>query len=120
MVDPSIQQTSLDIAGNDYTAPKNAAPASVILDTLPLLGETGGEFREHFAYGTLHRSVISGTIDEQGLLTFPMALLGEEALFSGIEESGSDSVFLRAFDVLMLVRTLHVHRQQSFLSSEEI
>ena len=120
MVDSSIRQTFLDIASNDYAVPEDVDPASFLLDTLPLLGETDGEFRESYVYGTFHRWVVSDAVNEQGLREIHMALLGEDALFSGIGESGSDSVFLRAFAVLMLVPTLYVHRQQPFLSSEEM
>lgn len=120
MVDPSVRQAFLDIANNDYAIPEDIDPAEFILVSIPLLGECDGEFRERHVYGTLHRWVVSDAIDEQGLRLIHMALLGEDTLFSGIGEDGTDSVFLRAFAVLMLVPTLHVHRQRPFLSSEEI
>lgn len=120
MVDPSIRQTFLDIANNDYAIPENIDPPEFILASIPLLGECDGKFRERYVYSTLHRWVTSEAIDTQGLRAFHLTLLGENALFSGIGEDGTDSVFLRAFAVLMLVPTIYMHRKQAFLSSEEM
>jgi hypothetical protein len=120
MVDASIRQTFLDIVSNEYAIPKTVNPTQFILNAIPLLGESDGEFRERSVYGTLHRWIVSEAIDAQGLRAIHLALLGDKALFSGIGEDGSDSVFLRAFAVLLLVPTLTMHRKQAYLSSEEI
>jgi len=120
MVEPSIRQTFLDIANNDYAIPEDMDPAEFILASIPLLAECDGEFRERFVYGTLHRWVTSEAIDAQGLRAFHLALLSENALFSGVGENGTDSVFLRVSAVLMLVPTIYMHRKQAFLSSEEV
>lgn len=120
MVDPSIRQTFLDIVNNDYAIPENIDPAEFIIASIPLLGECDGKYRERYVYSTLHRWVTSEAIDAQGLRAFHLALLEENALFSGIGEDGTDSVFLRAFAVLMIVPTIYMHRKQAFLSSEEI
>jgi hypothetical protein len=120
MADPSTRQVFLDIVDSDYAVPKGVDPAEFILAALPLLGEPDGEFRERCVYGTLHRWVIGGAIDDDGLRAIHNALLGESALFSGIGETESDSVFLRAFAVLMLVPTLYMHRQRPLLSAEDV
>ncbi len=120
MVNASTRQTFLDIANNEYAIPEDVNPAEFILTSIPLLGESNGEFRERNVYGTLHRWIVSEAVDTQGLRAIHLALLGEDALFSGIGESGSDSVFLRAFAALLLVPTIYMHRNSSFLSSEEV
>jgi len=120
LVDAAIRQTFLDIATNEYAIPPDMDPAAFVLISLSLLGECDGEFRERHVYGTLHRWVVSGTIDEHGLRAIHLSLVGENALFSRIGEDGTDSVFLRAFSVLMLVPTIHMHRNRPFLSSEEV
>jgi len=120
MVDASIRQAFLDIAKNEYAIPESVNPTQFVLAAIPLLGESEGEFRERHVYGTLHRWIISEAIDAQGLREIHLALLGEETLFSGIGEMGTDSAFLRAFAVLLLVPTLTMHRNQAYLSSTEI
>jgi hypothetical protein len=120
MVDASIRQTFLDIASNEHAIPEDVDPAEFVYSSIPLLGESDGEFRERNVYGTLHRWIVSEAIDAQGLRDIHLGLLGENALFSGIGENGSDSVFLRAFVALLLVPTLYMHRKQAFLSSEEV
>jgi len=120
MVDAATRQTFLDIASNEYAIPKTVNPTEFVLNAIPLLGEIDGEFRERNVYGTFHRWIVSETIDAQGLRAIHLALLSDQALFSGIGEDGSDSIFLRAFAVLLLVPTLTMHRKQPYLSTEEI
>jgi hypothetical protein len=120
MIDASTRQTFLDIAGAEYAIPESIDPTQFILASIPLLGESEGEFRERYVYGTLHRWIVSEAIDETGLKQIHLALLGDDVLFSRIGEAGSDSAFLRAFAVLLLVPTLYMHRKQAFLSSEDI
>lgn len=120
MIDTSIRQTFFDIANNEYAIPEDVNSAEFILSFIPLLGESDGEFRERNVYGTFHRWIVSEAIDAQGLRAIHLALVGENALFSGIGENGSNSVFLRAFVALLLVPTLYMHRKQVFLSSEEV
>jgi hypothetical protein len=120
MIDASTRQTFLDIAGAEYAIPESIDPKKFVLSSIPLLGESEGEFRERHVYGTLHRWIVSEAIDAQGLKQIHLALLREDVLFSGIGESGTDSAFLRAFAVLLLVPTLYMHRKQPFLSSDEI
>ena len=120
MVDASIRQAFLDIAKNEYAIPESVNPTQFVLASIPLLGESEGEFRERHVYGTLHRWIVSEAIDAQGLREIHLALLGEETLFSGIGEMGTDSAFLRAFAVLLPVPTLTMHRNQPYLSSTEI
>ena len=120
MVDASIRQTFLDIVENEYTIPESVNPTEFVLASIPLLGESEGEFRERHVYGTLHRWVVSEAIDAQGLRAIHLALLGDNVLFSGIGENGSDSAFLRAFAVLLLVPTIYMHRKEPYLSSEDI
>ena len=120
MVDSSTRQLFLDIANAAYAIPESINPTQFILDSIPLLGEHDGEFRERYVYGTLHRWIASEAISTDGLKRIHLALLGEKALFSGIGAVESDSVFLRAFAVLLLVPTLYMHRKQAFLSSEEL
>lgn len=120
MVDASTRQTFVEIAKNEYAIPDTVNPIQFILASIPLLGESEGEFRERYVYGTLHRWIVSEAIDAQGLREIHLTLLGETALFSGIGENGTSSAFLRAFAVLLLVPTLYMHRKEAFLSSEDI
>ena len=120
MVEASIRQSFLDIVNSDYAIPRSVNPAEFVLASIPLLGECEGEFRERHVYGTLHRWVVSEAIDAQGLRAIHLALLGDNVLFSGIGENGTDSAFLRAFAVLLLVPTIYMHRKEAYLSSEDI
>ncbi|MBU1048659.1 DUF2785 domain-containing protein [Candidatus Bipolaricaulota bacterium] len=120
MVNASIRQTFLDIAKNEYAVPQTVDPTKFILNSIPLLGESEGEFRERYVYGTLHRWIVSEAVDAQGLREIHLALLDDATLFSGIGEVRTESAFLRAFVVLLLVPTLYMHRKQPFLSVDEI
>ena len=120
MVDAVIRQTYLDIVNSEYAIPESINPTDFVLASIPLLGEREGEFRERHVYVTLHRWIVAEAIDAQGLRAIHLALLGDNVLFSGIGEIGTDSAFLRAFAVLLLVPTLYMHRNEAYLSSEDI
>ncbi len=120
MVDAATSQMFLDIAANEYAIPENIDATQFILDAIPLLGDSNGEFRERHVYGTLHRWIVSGAIKAADLRRIHWALLDEQALFAGIGEAGTDSAHLRAFAALLLVPSLYMHRKEPFLSPEEI
>jgi hypothetical protein len=120
MIDPTIRTAFLDIAANEYAIPKDIEPVAFALQSIPLLGVAEGEFRERHVYGTLHRWIVSDQLPDEGLRRIHMALLAEDALFSGIGERETDSVFFRAFAVLTLVPTLYAHRQRGFLTPGDL
>ncbi len=121
MTSSDLRRTLTDIANTQYEIPNGIDPANFVLSCIPFLGDTDTTFRERYAYGTLHRWVLSDAMDREGLQRIHHALLSEDALFAGIGERGTDRVFQRAFSVLMLFPILYVHRaKQPFLSADEL
>jgi len=120
MTDPALRKKILDIAENEYAIPEGIDPAAFLIELIPQLGSTDGEFRERFVYGTLHRWIASGKLPGNGLRRVHLALLEDDALFHGIGERDTDTAFLRAFAALSLAPSLHAHRQQAFLTVEDL
>ncbi len=120
MTDPAIRKRILEIAENEYAIPETIEPAAFLLQLIPQLGSADGEFRERFVYGTLHRWIVSGELPGDGLRRVHLALVEDDALFHGIGERNTDTVFLRAFAALSLAPSLYAHRQQAFLTVEDL
>jgi len=120
MVDAALKLRFREIAQSEFQFPDDVEPIAFMLEALPLLGDPEGEFRERCVYGALHRWIVGDILDRDGLGTIHDALLRDDILFYGIGESGTDSVFLRAFSVLLLAPVLYVHRDRPYLSQAQI
>jgi len=120
MTDTALRRTLLDIAKHEYAIPEDSDPIAFLLEAIPRLGSTDGEFRERYVYGTMHRWIVSGQLSGDGLRRIHLALLGDDALLHGIGERETDTVFLRAFAALALAPSLYAHRQEAFLTVEDL
>lgn len=106
------------IQENDYTVPEGHTVKSLTPALLDSLGSTDPELRDDLAYAILVEWV------ERDLYTSDdfrqlIAALGAN-LESGIGETETDSVFLRAFSVLALAIIVYYDNKKSFLNSEEV
>ena len=120
MMDGALKTRFREIAASEFQFPEDVEPTAFVLQALPLLGVTEGELRERCVYGALHRWIVGDVLDDEGLRAVHDALLREDILFAGIGESNTDSVFLRAFAVLLLAPLLYVHRERPFLSKQQL
>lgn len=102
----------------DYGVPVSHTAQDLTPELMSSLGSTDPELRDAYAYpildAWLHRGLYSDE-EKRGM----MARLAEN-LMSGIGEIGSDSVFLRAFSVLMLAELVHEDNQRPWLLEAEV
>ena len=108
------------VAENDYAPPQDVSPVAFAREILPSLGSVNGELREQYVYGTLHRWIVRRTLDDDAMTDLAHVLVDPNHLFLGIETPGEDSVFMRAFSVLLLTPIVHTHRQDPFLPRSDV
>lgn len=89
-------------------------------EILPLLGTTDGKLREWRVYGILHLWAVCREMPDEELRELLWTIADEEHLFLGIGETGSDTVYMRAFAVLVLAPFVQAHREKAYLSSEDL
>lgn len=101
----------------DYNVPAGYTAQELTPELMAYLGSTDPELRDGFGYPILdawvHRGLYSDD-EKRGM----MARLAEN-LMNGIGETNSDSVFLRAFSVLMLAELVHEDNQRHWLQEAE-
>ncbi|TFD99418.1 DUF2785 domain-containing protein [Jeotgalibacillus salarius] len=84
------------------------------------IGSIDSELRDSLIYGTFCKLTLDKQLDQQLLTELLELCLGDNMLFKGIGESGSDTVFTRAFTTLLITLILYRDNEEGFLSSERI
>ncbi|MDF2531041.1 MAG: hypothetical protein K0Q65_622 [Clostridia bacterium] len=108
------------IKNNDFKVPEGGNPFEMALAMTDYLGDTDAELRDDLIYSTLGRWVTHGIFSGEQLKQLLKIILDEKHLFYGIGEKDTDSVFMRAFSILIVASIVYVHREAGFLSSEEL
>ncbi|AJD89564.1 hypothetical protein JMA_02470 [Jeotgalibacillus malaysiensis] len=84
------------------------------------IGSTDSELRDSLIYGTFCKLTLDKQLDQQLLIELLKLCLGDNMLFKGIGESGSDTVFTRSFTTLLIALILYRDNEEGFLSSEMV
>ncbi|MCP8967552.1 DUF2785 domain-containing protein [Ectobacillus ponti] len=115
-----LREELLQIRDNEYTVPADtdAYPYAQLL--LECLGSADAELRDKLAYTTLAKWILRGEFRHKELRGLLLQALSPNGLFFQIGEAGTDSVFKRAFSVLVVPLALRVHERDPFLSEEQL
>ncbi|MDF2890419.1 MAG: hypothetical protein K0R80_786 [Clostridia bacterium] len=108
------------IKNNDFKVPEGGNPFEMALAMTEYLGDTDAELRDDLIYSTLGRWITHGIFSGEQLKQLLKIILDEKHLFYGIGEKDKDSVFMRAFSILIVASIVYVHREAGFLSNEEL
>ncbi len=116
----ALKDQLYDIADNEFALPDQAKAISRALEMLPHLGSPDAELRDDLIYSTLATWILADQFEDDDLKTLLKQLLTEEHLFYKLGETGTDSVFMRSFSVLLLPLILSRHRERPFLMPYEL
>jgi len=117
---PRLLKQIADIVGEKGAVPAGVNPFAFCTEILPLLGTTDGKLREWRVYGILHLWAVRREMSDDELRQLLWTIADEEHLFLGIGEVKSDTVYMRAFSVLVLSAFVQAHREKAYLASEEL
>ena len=115
----SLKEDLINIRENDYDF------TGYNLDKLSLkmienIGTTDGEFRDGLIYTTFgHMILIQDLLNPNQLNQLLNICLDDQHLFYKLGEKETDSVFARAFSVLIIGLILNADHRHSFLSEED-
>jgi hypothetical protein len=84
------------------------------------IGSTDPELRDHLIYPSFINLIINSYYSRPELNRIIKVCLDEEHLFYRINEADEDAVFTRAFSSLIIAALLHINRQNSFLTEDEV
>jgi hypothetical protein len=108
------------IAEAEFTLPEGEDVNQIIEACLAHLGSTDPELRDELIYLVLARWSTRGVLGEDEKKQLLWRLLDEDHLRYGLGQDEDDSVFMRSFSVLSIPPILYAHRQEPFLSRQEI
>jgi hypothetical protein len=115
-----IIETLKAIESRNYEVPPGESTFELALGMLEYLGDTDSELRDRYIYSILSKWIIEGVFTKEQQKQLLQILQGYGYLFYKIGETGSSSVFMRAFSVLLVAPLVYRHRQDAFLSREEL
>lgn len=109
-----------DIVKAKGAVPEGCDPYAFAVEILPLLGSTDGKLREWRVFGILHLWTTRREMTDGQIRELLWTVTDADHLFSGIGETGTDSVFMRSFSVLLLTAFVVAHRERTLFSTEDV
>lgn len=121
MIESQLKEKLLELAQADFQLAESEDLDALVQAMIVHIGALDPELRDDLIYTTffqlIHRQQV---LTSQQLRRLLQQVLDDEHLFYGIGEQGTDSVFTRAFSVLLLPLILIAHRKQPFLDLDEM
>lgn len=116
----ALKDQLYELADNEFALPEQAKAMPRALEMLPHLGSADSELRDDLIYMTLATWILADNFEDDDLKVMLKQLISEEHLFYRLGESGTDSVFMRSFSVLLVPLILSCHRKRPFLMPYEL
>ena len=120
ITESALKEQLRGIAQDEYRVPDGVDHWELSLAMMQYLGAPDPELRDDLIYRTLLKWTVNGVLSNEKLRVLRSMALDEEHLFFGLGEQDTDSVFTRAFSLLVIVLPLYVHRRNSFLTELEV
>jgi len=109
-----------NIRENDYMIPKNESHYEIAKQMLNHIGSVNPYLRDDLIYSTFSKWIKNGVFTADELREFLQVSIDDEHLLFGLGETNTDSVFTRAFSVLIIAVILLKHNEKQFISIEEL
>lgn len=118
----ALKDQLITLAEKGFELPEESNIFQRTQEMLPHLGAVDSELRDDLIYSCLaswmlNEAELYSEDEYQALL---QRLLGDEHLFYRIGESGTDSIFMRSFSLLLLPLILAAHQRRPFLSRDQL
>ncbi|WP_151736949.1 DUF2785 domain-containing protein [Paenibacillus tengchongensis] len=114
----NLKQKLIEIKENDYQAPPGAF--GLVQEMIENIGSPDAELRDELIYTTLTHWIPGNTLTDDELKQMIPVVLDKNHLLFKVGETGTDSVFTRAFSSLVIPLLLIRHRESPYLSREQV
>ncbi|HDX9588004.1 TPA: DUF2785 domain-containing protein [Bacillus pseudomycoides] len=115
-----LKQELQQIKKNNYVVPEDVDAFPYAQWMMDYIGSTDAELRDELIYSTLERWITGEVFRQKELRGLLLQALSPDYLFYRMGEKGTDSVFKRAFSILIPPLILSVHEKEPFLSEEQL
>jgi len=120
LTEQALKEQLRAIEANEYRVPEAVDFWPVSLEMMRQLGSIDRELRDDLIYGTFARWSRVDLFNAEQYRALLDIALDRAHLFFGLGEQDTDSVFMRAFSLLIIAIALYHHRQQAFLTPTEV
>jgi hypothetical protein len=104
---------------DNNTIPENIKPYDLAVVCLEYIGDTDMELRDDLILTILCNWIIEKKLSDQEVKNLLEVLLDTEHLLKGLGET-NDTIFVRTFSVLVVATIIYRHRNNKFLSGDEL
>ncbi|MFD0771827.1 DUF2785 domain-containing protein [Bacillus sp. CGMCC 1.60114] len=115
-----LKQELQQIKNNNYSVPEDVDAYPYAQWMLEYIGSSDAELRDDLIYSTLERWITGEVFRQKELRGLLLQALSPDYLFYKIGEKGTDSVFKRAFSILIPPLIVSIHEKEPFLSEEQL
>jgi hypothetical protein len=120
LTETELKQQLQIIAADEYRVPANVDCWQTTQDMIAHLGSIDAELRDQLIYQTFTKWARAGLYSSDQYRTILNILLDNQHLLHGLGERDTDTVFMRSFSALLCVWPIYHHRQQPFLTRDEV
>ena len=120
MTEQELKAQLQALAQNEYRVPEGIDHFELALEMMWQLGSTDAELRDELIYRTLLKWATNEVLSHKQLSALLAIALDDDHLFYRLGERDTNSVFTRAFSLLVIVLPLYVHRHEAFLTELQI
>ncbi|MFS1514864.1 DUF2785 domain-containing protein [Chengkuizengella sp. SCS-71B] len=117
-----LKELLMEIKNNEWKIPDGMNHFQLSLDMLENIGSTDPELRDHLIYSGLWTMINKKTLTEDQMKEILALSLSEKHLFYNVGVKEDDSVFNRAFSILIVAAVIWFHNQngEKLLTEEEV
>ncbi|KFN04259.1 DUF2785 domain-containing protein [Bacillus clarus] len=115
-----LKEELQQIKNNNYAVPEDVDAYPYAQWMLDYIGSPDAELRDELIYSTLARWITDDVFRQKELRGLMLQAISPDYLFYKIGEKGTDSVFKRAFSILIPPLILSVHEREPLLSEEQL
>jgi hypothetical protein len=115
-----LKEKLIKIEKNNYLLEMEEDYFNIGLEMLDSIGSLDPILRDELIYGTLYHWILENKFTIEQLKKLLNISLDKDHLFYKLYEKNDDAVFKRTFSVLIVALIIKKHREENFLSKEEL
>jgi hypothetical protein len=121
MTEEKLKENLEKLAKNNFQPAEESSFLALIPEMLQHIGSLDSHLRDDLIYTAFATWVLKHKAIPKGdLHKIFQTVVSDAYMFKGIGEQGTDTVFQRSFSVLLLPILLIAHREDAYLTSEEV
>jgi hypothetical protein len=114
-----LKELLLTMTDDNNVVPQEVKPYELAMEMMEYIGDPDPELRDDLILSKLSEWIIDKTLSTKEMNNLLSVALNDKHLLNGLGEY-SDTVFSRTFSVLVIATIIYRHRNESFLSQDDL